>query len=415
MSKGVLSTSAENARRLAVTKQHLAGKLRPRRTGEVILSVVRDLGCIQLDPVNVVAPSHVIVLWSRIGKYRLPVLDRLLWEEKKLFEYWAHQSSIVVTDDYPLYYSMMRAYPDSFPKPWGSPWKERARKWLTEHAELRKTILGELRKGPLLLSQFEDHARTRRSGSGWNSGSDVTSMLFHLQMTGEVMVVGHEGNQKLWGLADAFLPSWVEKKELSEEEVELVAVQRAIRALGVASPSEIAFHFLRGRYRSLRKTLDRLQEESVISRVQVAGLEDERYVHNQDVQLLESMDSDAWEPRMSLLSPFDNLICDRARTKRVFDFDYVSEIYVPQSKRKFGYYVLPILSGDRFIGRVDPRLDRSHEKLLINSVHAERGAPMDREASSRIAETIEQLAEFLGAREVEYAARVPAAWRSSLR
>ncbi len=241
-------------------------------------------------------------------------------------------------------------------------------------------------------------------------------MLFHLQMSGEVMVVGHKGNQKLWGLSEEFLPSWVEKKELTEEEVEHEAVQRAIQALGIASPTEIGYYFLRGRCRNLRKTLTGLQEESAIYRVQVGGLDqDERYVHSKDIRLLESMSSDYWEPRVSLLSPFDNLICDRARTKIVFGFDYISEIYVPQNKRKFGYYVLPILWGDKFVGRVDPRMDRQNEKLLINSVHAERGAPGEKEVLLKIREKIEQLAEFLGAKEVEYTTRVPAAWRNSLR
>ena len=117
---------------------------------------------------------------------------------------------------------------------------------------------------------------------------------------------------------------------------------------------------------------------------------------------------------MSLLSPFDNLICDRGRTKRLFAFDYVSEIYVPRKKRRFGYYVLPILWGDTFIGRVDPRMDRQNERLLINSVHMEPGAPGGREISFKVAETIGQLAEFLGAKSVEYRGRVPTAWRGSL-
>ena len=141
----------------------------------------------------------------------------------------------------------------------------------------------------------------------------------------------------------------------------------------------------------------------------------ERYVHDGDIRLLESMDTDAWEPRMSLLPPFDNLVAARSFTNRVFGFDYVLEMFVPQDKRKFGYYVLPILWGDRFIGRIDPRMDRKNEKLLINSVHAERGAPSDKNVASKIGETIERFAEFLGAKEVEYTARVPTAWRNSLR
>ena len=155
MSKETISTSLEGARRLAVTKQHLAGTLQARSTREAILSVVRDLGYVQWDPINVVAPSHVIALWSRVANFRLSDLDRLLWDEKKLFKHWAHAASIVLTEDYPLYYSMMIRYPESMSKSWGA-WKARARKWLTEHRELRKTILRELEGGPLRLSQFED-------------------------------------------------------------------------------------------------------------------------------------------------------------------------------------------------------------------------------------------------------------------
>jgi uncharacterized protein YcaQ len=117
LSKAAISTSLESARRLAVTKQHLAGKLPTGSAREAILSVIRDLGYVQWDPISVVAPSHVIALWSRVGNFRLSELDRLLWDEKKLFEHWSHAASIVLTEDYPLFYSMMRRYPESLRNP----------------------------------------------------------------------------------------------------------------------------------------------------------------------------------------------------------------------------------------------------------------------------------------------------------
>jgi uncharacterized protein YcaQ len=377
--------------------------------------VIRDIGYVQLDPINVVAPSHVIALWSRVGKFRLSNLDRLLWDEKKVFEHRSHAASIVLMEDYPLYYSMMRRYPESLSKSWGG-WRAKARKFLAEHGELRKKVLTELQKGPRRLSQFEDHDRNKKSADGWSSGSDVAMMLFHLQMRGEVMVAGHEGNQKVWDLSERFLPNWVERKELGEEEVETAGAERTIRALGMASPSEINTYLLRGQYHHLKDVLERLCGESTIHRVHVEGLDDKarRYVHDRDLRLLESMNTNGWHPRMSLLSPLDNLIGSRERTRKMFGFDYATEIYTPPKKRKFGYYVLPILWGDRFIGRIDPRMDTEREKLLINSVHAERGAPGGREVSSKVAETIGQFAEFLGAKEVEYTTRVPKAWRNSL-
>ena len=397
-----------------MTKQHLAGKVPTGPATEMIVSVIRDLGFVQWDPVDVVAPSHLITLWSRVGKFRMSDLDRLLWDDKKLFEHWSHAASIVLTEDYPLFYSLMKRYPESLSKSWGG-WKARARKWLAENKGLRKKILNELGKGPLRLSEFEDHARGKRSADGWTSGSDVSTALFHMQMSGDVMVVGHEGRQNIWGLSETFLPSWVARNELPEQEVEREGAERTIRALGTASPSEINRYFLRGRYLDLKKALERLQEESTVHRVQVTGLGGERYIHDRDVQLLESMNSRVWQPRMSLLAPFDNLLAVREGTSRLFGFDYVHENFLPKNKRKFGTYVLPILWGDRFIGRLDPRMDRENERLVVNSIHAEPGAPKDKEVALKIRGTIENLAEFLGAKEVEYTARVPKAWRNSLR
>jgi uncharacterized protein YcaQ len=408
----------ENVRRLAVAKQNLAGKPPSKPDADAILEVARDLGCIQLDPIRAVAPSHLIVLWSRLGNFEKSDLEGLLWRDKKLFEYWAHQQSIVLMEDYPLYYTMMRSYPETFVKPWGSAWSQRVKRWMDANLDLRTYVLRELKeKGPLLSRQFEDKSKTRRHGSGWGSSSEISRMLFNLFFKGDVMVAGRQGNQKLWDLSERFLPRWVSREKLTEDQVEYEAVQRSLQALGIANASEMSFHFLRGRYRNLKATLKRLQAESKIHQVDVDGGpigKGERYIHAEDLPLLEKLDSDEWQPRVSLLSPFDNLICDRTRTKLLFDFDFTSEIYTPSSKRKYGYYVLPILYGDRFIGRIDPLMDRKREKLMINSVHAEPSAPRDKKVSAEIQGSIEQLSEFLGAREVVYSRRVPKFWQNSL-
>ena len=415
MSDKPLSTSIESARRLAVTKQHLAGEVPKRVTKERILSTVRDLCYVQWDPVDAVAPSHLIALWSRLGDFRLGDLDRLLWETRDLLLHWLPIASIVLTEDYPIYASMMKRFPESLSDSWGGQ-QRRARDFLAAHADLRKRLLTELKKGPRLLSEFPDYVRTKRSADGWSSGSDVSAMLHYLQSTGDVMVVGHRGNQNVWGLSDEFLPAWVDRKELPEGEFERQAAQRSLRALGTATPREIHYYFPRGRYRSLRKTLADLREESVIRRVQVTelGAREERYVHREDVPFLESMHSDGWEPRMTLLAPFDNLICSTARTDRLFGFHYIHENFLPPSKRTFGTFVHPILWGDKLIGRADLLMDKEHEKLKVISVHAEPRAPGGKEVASKIRETVEGLADFLGAREVEYSGRVPVAWKASL-
>jgi uncharacterized protein len=411
----VIQASRVAVRRLTVTKQHLAGKLPVRPDTDAILSVIRDLPYVQWDPVSIVAPSHILSLWCRLGDFRPSDLDRLLWKDKRLFQHWTPMAAIVLTEDYPLYRSLMERYPESLTKSWGTQ-REQAKRFLARHAELRRKMIRELRDGPLLLGEFSDHARTRRDDGDWSPGSDVEHMLFHLLMRGEVMVVGHRGAQNVWGLSDPFLPSWVDRTELSESDFELAAAQRALRALGTATPAEIHYYFPRGRYQNLRAALARLEAESTVRRVQVEefGSRDERYVHAKDVAALESMATAAGEPRVSLLPPFDNLICNTARTKRLFDFEYVREQFLPKEKRRFGTYVLPILWGERLIGRIDPRLDKAAGELVINSVHAEPAAPRDREVASRIGETIDRLAAFLGAGRVTYTARVPAIWKSSL-
>ncbi len=407
----------EMVRRLAVTKQHLVNSVPRKGDAEAILSIVRDIGCIQFDPINVIAPSHLIVLWSRLGYFDKSKFENLLYRDRKLFEYWAHQSSIVLMEDYPLYSPMMKGVPGMIPRWFGSTWYQRAKQWMEENSGLQKYVLKELKKrGPLLSHQFEDETRRKRKRSSWSSGGDVSRMLDFLFFRGVIMVCGRNGNQKLWDLSEKCLPDWVSKEELSAEEVEYQAVQRSLLALGVASAPEVRYYFLRDRYPNLKRTLERLESESKIHRVEVAGAlqKQERYIHTDDIRLLEDIESGEWQPRTTLLSPFDNLISDRRRTKLVFDFEFTFEGYVPRNKRRYGPYVLPILHGDELIGRVDPLLDRQKRKLFVNAVYAESGAPRDKETSREIGTEIERLSEFLEAKEVVYSDRVPGFWKRSL-
>ena len=415
MTTDTIKTTARSARRLAVAKQRLSGRLPSGASREEILQTIRELGYIQRDSVNVVAPSHILSIWARIGNFQLSDLEKLLWEEKKIFVHWTPMASLVLTEDYLLYNSLMKRYPDSLSSSWGTQ-RTQARKFMSEHMELGKRMLGELEKNPLMPSEFKDYPKAKKSKVAWTHSSDITQMLHHLHMSGEVMVVGHQGNNNVWGLSEKFLPEWTDKREISEEEFEREASQRAIRALGTATPKEINFYFVRGRYNNLKKTLAQLQEESLIHRITVEefGKRDERYVHDQDIELLDSLGTGNFEPRMSLLPPFDNLICSTDRTSRVFGFNYVREQFLPKEKRRYGTYVLPILLGDEFIGRIDPRMDYENSKLLINSVHAEENAPADREVVHIIRDKIEQMAEVLGADEVKFGPMIPEIWSKSL-
>ena len=412
-----VSASLGAIRRLAVVKQGLGRAHSRRASKDSILSLVRDLAYVQWDPVSIVAPSHILSIWARLGDFRLSELNELLWEDRKLVQHWIPFAAIVLTEDYPIYGSFMHRYPESLSDGWGRQ-RAQAREFLASHASLQRKILRSLRDGPRTVDQFEDHARTRRHEGGWGSASDVSLMLGYLLMKGQVMIAGHDGAQSVWGLVRTELPRWADKDVLSTMEAECSAAERAIRALGTATPREIELHYLRGCYLDLPGTLSRLFDRSLVRRVAVeepAGQSEERYVHDRDVSLLESLDSDFSERNVSLLPPFDNMVYSRQRLGRLFGFDYVREQFLPKDKRRFGTYVLPILWGDRLIGRIDARLDKDTARLLIHAIYAEKGAPMDRAVAIAIAEKIAGLANFLGARDVVYTSRVPARWRTAFR
>ena len=404
------------ARRLAMAKQHLAGPPSAASGPEAIVTVVRDLGYVQWDPVTVVAPSHHLSFWARLADYRPADLERLLWTEKRLFEHWTPIASIVLTEDLPIFRSLMHRYPESLSRSWGAQ-RERAKEYLARNAPLRRRVLTALRRAPRTTGEFADHHRTKRDDGDWAPASELAEMLFHLTMTGEVMVVGHRGNQNLWGLSSDFLPPGVAPGELSAEDFERAAASRTIRALGTATPREITLHFLRGRYEHLANALQSLEAEGTIRRVRVegGGPREERYIHAADLAALDAVTGTEWQPRTTLVPPFDNLVISQARGRRIFGFDYVREQFLPKEKRRFGTYLLPIVHGERLIGRVDPRFDADRGVLEVLAVHAEPDAPREREVALAIADAIHRLGTFVGAKEVTFTTKVPAQWRRSLR
>ncbi len=407
--------TAASARRLALTKQHLAGALPARPGRDDIISTVRDIAFVQWDPVAVVAPSHLIALWARLGRYNTADVEKMLWEDRSIFLHWTPTAWLVLTEDYPLYLTLMKGYPDSLTSSWGSQ-RERAGKFLASHRALRERVLKELGSGPLRLTGFGSYASTRRKGDEWSPGSDLSTMLSHLHMAGEVMVAGREAGQNIWGLTGDFLPAWAERKVLPQAAMEKMAAERAIKALGTATRREIHHYFIRGRYNDIGGALASLLKDGTIRKVKVEGWKgrDDIYIHCDDLPLHAIIESGAWKPRMSLLAPFDNMICSREWTKRLFQFEYVHEQFLPREKRRFGAFVLPVVNGDRVIGRIDPKLDIEGGILHVNSVHAEPGMA-DEHAAPLLRETIQRFSEFLGAEEVAYTRVVPREWRRELR
>ena len=381
-----LVLSLPQARRLAVRSQYLAGP-EPAKGIDGMRQVLRGLRVLQIDPVNVVARSHLLVLWSRLGGFDRDDLDTLRWRERWLFEYWAHAASIVLIEDYPIHRAMMRAYTatvESQQKPG----------WLAANEDFRRYVLDRLRNcGPLPGDAIEDRAAVSWTSTGWTNGRNVERMLDILWKQGVVTVVGRDGLRRLWGLAD-FPPA----EDLPQAEVVTRAAEYALRALGVARTRDVERHFTIGRYPGLD-----LERAGWARPVRVEGGNEQWWVHQDVLGLLD----EEWQPRTTLLSPFDNLICDRKRTERLWSFGYRNEMYVPKHKRQFGCYVMPVLAGERLIGRVAPRVDRRRGVLVVEGMFAEQefagaGAPPE----DSVVAAIEALASFAGAASVNYSGPV---------
>jgi len=403
----IRTITPDTVRRLAIRRQHLAAERQPA-TAEGILRVARDLGCLQLDPISAVARSHTLVVFSRVGAYDLKQLDKLLWEDRALFEYWAHVASIVLTEDFPIYHKRMRDYCTG-----ADSWSESVREWVKTNQTLHDFIVQDIRQNGARLSRELEADGLHPEGwvsSGWTSGRNVSRMLDFLWSSGVIMVAGRKGGQKVWDLTERFLPDWTPQDHWNERQVTYAAAQRAIRALGAATPQQIKVHFIRGRYPDLPAVLTDLETDGLVQRVKVEGDKREWYVHTADLPLLSAIEDGDFRGRTVLLSPFDNLICDRKRTEELWDFYYRIEIYVPADKRQFGYYVLPILHNDRFIGRIDPTFDKKSQTLRINAVYAEADAPKTKATARAVKGAIEELATFLGAKQITYGEQIPTGW-----
>jgi uncharacterized protein YcaQ len=320
-------------RRVAIRAQALDGSVR------TVLDCVRRLGRLQIDPTARVAPTQHLVLWSRLGRYDPAELDRLL-AARELYEWSAF---VYPKEALPALRSLQRRWP-----PGTGAWPERLREWLKANWSFRRYVLRELeRNGPMLSRQFQDRAAVPWPSNGvWWGERSVTIMLDLLQARGDIAVVGRQGKQRLFDLADRW---YGDTQALPAAEADAYLAGERFRSLGV----------------ELRRGTWHVHPNA-----------DDRPVR-----------------RTTLLSPFDRLIHDRKRAEALWGFHYRIEIYVPKAERKYGYFVLPVLHNDKLVGRIDPAFDRKTRVLRINAVHWENGAvPIEKPVRS--------LARFLQAEDV---------------
>lgn len=384
------SLSIDRARRLAVTAQLLSSP-RPRS----ILEVVEGLGSVQMDPTRAVARTEHLVLWSRLGRrFRVAELERLLWSERSLFEY---RAFILPVSQLAVHRATMQRYPST-----DASRHAYVRRYLQENRAFRRYVLDRLRdEGPLPTRALEDRSAVGWRTGGWNDeGRNTGMMLEVLWAKGDVMIAGRDGQARLWDLAERRLPPDGTRLAAGEEARRLLDVQ--LRSLGIARSNRFGWTFEGARPPGWERALRSLEREGRAVPVTVEGVRGSWWAH------AEVLDR-AFRPRTVVLSPFDRLIHDRARTEDLFGFRFRLEIYVPKAKREFGYFVMPILHGDRLVGRIDPTFDREANVLRVREVFAEPDAP--RAAWPAIRRQLDDLTAWLGAQEVSLPV-LPAVWRA---
>jgi uncharacterized protein YcaQ len=352
----------EQARRIAVRAQLLDA---PRPTD--LLAVVQQLTMLQIDPTAAIAPSADLVAWSRLGSVYEPAqLKQAVEEDRALFEFGAVLRPM---GDLGLYLAGAADWP---------PW-ERTRTWLRDNDGFQRDILKLFGKsGPMASREIPDTSVVPWASTGWTNDRNVTRMLEILMARGEIAIAGRVGRERLWDLPERVYPGDVVVP--SVDEAEAMKNERRLAALGIA------------RQKTTAMPVEPIDVGEAGEPAVVEGVKGEWRVDPA------ALDGD-FEGRTALLSPFDRLVHDRARTQELFDFEYTLEMYKPAAKRRWGYFALPILHHDRLVGKVDAKADRKASVLRVNAIHED--VKFTRGMTKAVQAELEDLASWLGLTAVE--------------
>ncbi len=370
--------SSAQARRVALAAQGFADRPHERPTMRTLQRTVARTGVLQVDSVNVLQRAHYLPLYSRMGPYEVDLLHRAAQSRpRRLVEYWAHMQAIMPVELWPVMQHRMARLRE-----------QRGKWWRTTSDELAAAVLAQVRdRGPVTARDLDDGAPRAREHWGWN-WSEARQVLDYLYSAGDVAIAGRNAQfEVMYDLPERVLPAAVLAMPTpSRDDAARELVRRAARSHGVATVGCLADYYRMGRT-AARTAVEELVEAGELVPATIEGWDRPAYVH-----------VDAARPRRiaarTLLSPFDPVVWERERTERLFGFHYRIEIYVPAAQRRYGYYVLPFLLGDRLVARVDLKADRAVGVLIVRSAHRESHAPA--ETAEELAAELARMAGWLG-------------------
>ncbi len=388
---------AARLRRLGLRGQGLAGK-RPLGTGASgVQKALERIGYVQIDTISVVARAHHHVLWNRVARYEEDMLNRLV-KRRRVFEYWRHAAAYIPMRDFRFVLPMMRAIAG------GEMWVRRS------DGKLRGRVLQRIREeGPLFARDFDD---PRDSRKGWWDWKPAKRALEELFMEGVLTSVERQGFQKRYELTERFLPADVDTSEPSAEEYADHAIDVSLRAHGFATTRTMAYLCRDGRLR-------RVVRERAAERAAEGELEKRPGPGRDALFALPGTFDRALAPppaRVRLLSPFDNTVIQRQRCADVFGFEYTIECYVPEAKRQYGYYVLPVVFGDQFVARLDAKAHRRERRFEVKALFMQESAERDLsdDFPPALAAEVRDYARFTGCDELTIGEVTPGRWREPI-
>ncbi len=376
--------SINEARFLALQNQKLHD-VSGGKTKKDLLKIIEAIGYVQIDTISIVERAHHHILWTRMPAYTKTMLDELLEIDKKIFEYWSHAAAFLPMKDYRFSYYRQDKY------------RKNHEAWAKKNRKIVKFVLDRIKaEGPLQSRDFEHDGK--KSG-GWWDWKPAKNALQHLFHEGILMIASRKGFQKVYDLTENVLPKEIDTTVPTDEEFHEHMVLSAINSYGFAAEKEIKY-LRNNNSKILKSVINKLKEENKIVELKIKGIESETYFSTE--KNFKRIKNGEGSSLLHILSPFDNLIIQRKRTKNIFDFDYTVEFYLPASKRKFGYYCMPVLYGNKFIGRLDAKAIRQTGKFEIINYFPEGKKLMSVQLKEDLREKVTELSAFTGCKEVNW-------------
>lgn len=349
--------SKEVIRRFLCFKQ---GLFEEKRGKEGTLKAIKQLECVQVDPINVVHRNHHLVLYNRVADYTPYYLEKLLYEDRSVFEYWCNEKSIIPIEDFKYFRYRMQN-----PSQFHSPFYERIK---TQRKELKNEIsyvLSEIENcGALSSKEFEQKGKIK--------GKLATKVLNLLWDCGELVIHHVEGNRRYYDFVERVLPSKILDTEAPSKEVYVqFMIEKYMKAYGLIDTRDWRFSWLPLKASERKDIVEEMIKTHKLCLIKVGDIKHPYYVLEEDLPLLENSETLKVTEKTYFIAPLDNLLWNRKMVSEIFEFNYSWEVYKIPEKRVYGYYVMPILYGTRFIGRLDPMLDRKNEKIIVHSLYLE--------------------------------------------